>query len=126
MNSAYQKSADNLKTCLMGKVSSEQKVKSPSIDLQFEVKQIDSKTQSKLILAAIDKKTGTFLYLAENDPADGRWKAMESEFYGRIYLFVEKIIEEIEFEADFDEMSIKQQSQVLEKVANKVFSNFND
>jgi hypothetical protein len=120
------KSIDNLNICLKGKVSVEQKVRSPSVNIRFEVKKVETSNSSSLILAAVDDKTNTYLYIAESDPVDGRWKARESEFSDRIYLFVNKVMEEMEYVSKVDEMTIMEQGKVLEQLATKIYQKFSN
>jgi hypothetical protein len=112
--------------CLKGKVSVEQKVRSPSVNIRFEVKKVETSNSSSLILAAVDDKTNTYLYIAESDPVDGRWKARESEFSDRIYLFVNKVMEEMEYVSKVDEMTIMEQGKVLEQLATKIYQKFSN
>lgn len=120
------KSVDNLNTCMMSKVAVEQKIKAPTIDILFEVKKVESSSKATLILAAINRDTGTYLYLAESDPVDGRWKANNSEFRDRIYLFVNQVMEEIQYEDKIDSLSIMEQGKVLERVATRIYKKFSE
>jgi hypothetical protein len=118
------KSVDNLKSCLAIKVAVEQKIKAPTIDVRFEVKEVSTSTTASLILAAIDENTGSFLYIAESDPVDGSWKSKGSEFSDRIYLFVRQIFEELQYESNVAQMSIMEQGKALEKIATRVYIKF--
>ena len=118
------RSVQNLVNSLTGKVSREQKVKNPKIDLKFEVQSLPSKFGTKLPhVVAIDNQTGTIICIAEvNDVGD--CITSESQFRQDIYLFCDHVIEDFNYQAERTELNAYEQGKQLAHFTTKEFNKY--
>ena len=91
----------NLRDCLWSKVRSDHpEVKRPIIELDFDL--IETESKSGVLashLVARDRRTGSYIYVAELRTDTKAWVAEGSEFTDRIYLFVRHILRCLKTEA---------------------------
>ncbi len=111
----------NLVSCLTSKVRSDNpQLKRPTIELEFDL--IERQNSSANItnhLVARDRRTGSYIYLAETEKDTDKWVGKDSEFYDRIYLFVRHILEFLAHESP--DLSLFEKGCILREVAKQEF-----
>ncbi len=111
----------NLVSCLTSKVRSDNPhLKRPTIDVEFDM--IHAKNSSGVMtlhLVARDQRTKSYIYMAETGKDANEWVAKQSEFYGRIYLFVRHILELLSEENTV--LSLSEKGRILVEIAKCEF-----
>ncbi len=113
--------AENVKYCLTKKIAIEQKIKAPTLELGFEIRELPGRGGvTSLHLIAVDQGTGTYLYLAESyEP--GKWKARGSEFYADIGIFCEHVVRCLKWECP-PGLGSENQGKLLVQIAAREYS----
>ncbi len=113
--------AHNLTDCLYIKVRSDNpQLKRPTIDVEFDI--IENANRSGNMtshLIARDRRTKSYIYLAEEDAHTGEWGAMDSEFHDRIYLFIEHVLRLIDWKAA--KATPERAGQIIKELATSEF-----
>ena len=126
MKTTLQHSCEMILKELKHKTYLYQKVRKQQIDLIFELKELPSKHTpdiNQLHLIAMDKKTGTFIYLAEIKPgATAEWVVEDSQFYVDTKRFGELCIELMEAQ---NPPTPHIAGQILQTIATREFLNIN-
>ncbi len=113
--------AQNLISCLTSKVRSDNPhLKRPTIEVEFDLIEAANATgRLTLHLVARDRRTRSYIYLAETDKTPNRWIGKESEFYSRIFLFVRHILRFLEGENS--SLSLFESGTALKTIAKREF-----
>ncbi len=111
----------NIVSCLTSKVRSDNpQLKRPTVEVEFDlIRAENSNGNIALHLVARDRRTGSYIYLAEQQTDSNQWEGEDSEFYGRIYLFVRHILRFIEEE--YATLNSAEKGSLLKDLAKREF-----
>ncbi len=70
-------------------------------------------------LIARDQRTGSYIYLAEARENTDEWVVKDSEFFDRIYLFVNHVLQFLEYENK--QLGVEKIGLILRETATKEF-----
>ncbi len=111
----------NLIGCLYTKVRSDNpQLKRPTVEVEFDLIEVENSSGNMTMhLIARDHRTKSYIYPAESEPNSGEWIAKESEFYGRIYLFIRHLLEL--FQEENGNLSLEEKGRLVLEIATTEF-----